>query len=122
MGQPDIRGWRTINNTASGSHSYLTSNYINNLRVLTVDKKVEETGQTMEIDSVVLHPRYNNHAYNDIAIVKLKPNNYQLWKVSSDMKIVNKGWDWQFQNETWVLPSVGSEGNIEHNITGQVLG
>ena len=38
------------------------------------------------------------------------------------MKIVNKGWDWQFQNETWVLPSVGSEGNIEHNTTGQVLG
>ena len=39
LSPPDVNGWRTINNTASGSHSYLTSNYINNLRVLTVDKK-----------------------------------------------------------------------------------
>ena len=39
LGKPDNMGWMTISNTELGTHSYLTSNYIGNLRSLTVDKK-----------------------------------------------------------------------------------
>ena len=35
---------------------------------------VEETGQFMAIEDVVLHPDYNGQAYHDIAVVKLRPN------------------------------------------------
>ena len=33
-----------------------------------------DIGQTLEIDDVVLHPNYEQKAYSDIAVLKLKPN------------------------------------------------
>ena len=37
---------------------------------------MEDTGQTLEIEDVVLHPDYDGvTAYNDIAVIKLKTSN-----------------------------------------------
>ena len=33
-----------------------------------------DIGQTLEIDDVILHPNYEQKAYSDIAVLKLKPN------------------------------------------------
>ena len=35
---------------------------------------VESDGISYEIDDVVLHPQYNHQAYNDVAVIKLKPS------------------------------------------------
>ena len=39
---------------------------------------MEENGQIAEIDDVVIHPDYEKEAYQDIAVVKLKPNKSKL--------------------------------------------
>ena len=46
----------------------------------------------------------------------------QLWKVTSDMKLKNKGGNWQFNETIWTMPTEGSEGNIENKDTEEVLG
>ena len=33
-----------------------------------------DIGQMLEIDDVILHPNYEQKAYSDIAVLKLKPN------------------------------------------------
>ena len=40
---------------------------------------VEDEGQILEIDDIVLHPKYKPlNAYYDVAVVKLKPNDGEL--------------------------------------------
>ena len=40
---------------------------------------VEEEGQILEIDDIVLHPKYKPlNAYYDVAVVRLKPNDGEL--------------------------------------------
>ena len=46
----------------------------------------------------------------------------QLWKFTSDMKLKNKGGNWQFNETIWTMPAEGSEGNIENKDTEEVLG
>ena len=87
-----------------------------------------EKGQVLEIEDFFIHPDYKaRNAYADIAVVKIKPSEAQLWKIQ-DKKLINKGGDWKFQtfrrniSRTWFIPKSGYEGNIEDEKSGHVLG
>ena len=42
--------------------------------MFTISVPVESDGISHEIEEVVLHPQYNHQAYNDVAVIKLKPS------------------------------------------------
>ena len=42
---------------------------------------MRQSGQTLEIEDVILHPKYERQAYQDIAVVKLKPNKSKSTKM-----------------------------------------
>jgi hypothetical protein len=46
----------------------------------------------------------------------------QLWSLTNDSKLKNKGGIWQFSNTQWTLPPQGSEGVIETKNSSEVLG
>ena len=46
----------------------------------------------------------------------------QLWKLTADSKLKNKGGIWQFSNTQWTLPPQGAEGVIETKDSSKVLG
>ena len=46
----------------------------------------------------------------------------QLWKLTNDSKLENKGGIWQFSNAQWTLPPQGTEGVIETKNSSKVLG
>lgn len=50
---------------------------------------VEDEGQIMEIDDIVLHPKYKPlNAYYDVAVVKLKPNDGELVPTEYPLKVL----------------------------------
>ena len=82
-----------------------------------------DESQTLDVEDVILHPMYDlSHAYQDIAVIKLKPNKNQLWKFTNESKLKNKGGIWQFSNTQWTLPPQGAEGVIETKNSSEVLG
>ena len=46
----------------------------------------------------------------------------QLWNLTNDSKLENKGGIWQFSNAQWTLPPQGTEGVIETKNSSKVLG
>ena len=46
----------------------------------------------------------------------------QLWKFNDDMKLMNKNSNWLYQENSWTITAEGSEGNIEDQSSGKVLG
>ena len=46
----------------------------------------------------------------------------QLWKLNNDMKLLNKNGNWKHQEKAWTLTAEESEGNIEDQSSGKVLG
>ena len=46
----------------------------------------------------------------------------QLWKLTIDSTLENKGGIWQFSNAQWTLPPQGTEGVIETKNSSKVLG
>ena len=46
----------------------------------------------------------------------------QLWKMNNNMKLINKNGLWMHQEKAWTLTAEGSEGNIEDQLSGKVLG
>ena len=46
----------------------------------------------------------------------------QLWKLTIDSTLENKGGIWQFSNAQWTLPTQGTEGVIETKNSSKVLG
>ena len=46
----------------------------------------------------------------------------QLWNLTNDSKLENKGGIWQFSNTQWTLPPQGTEGVIETKNSSKVLG
>jgi len=121
LSKPDGKGWRTIQNSESGL--YLTSKYFKPFAVLTVESKVIDYGRSYDIEDVVLHPKYQREAYQDVAVVKLKTNNAQFWKLSGT-KLINK--DLQLQNQeqsniNWEIPSPETDGYLKATGSGEVL-
>ena len=46
----------------------------------------------------------------------------QRWKFNDDMKLMNKNSNWLYQENSWTITAEGSEGNIEDQSSGKVLG
>ena len=46
----------------------------------------------------------------------------QLWKMNNNMKLLNQNGSWVHQEKAWTLTAEGSEGNIEDQFSGKVLG
>ena len=46
----------------------------------------------------------------------------QLWKLTDEMKLVNKNGSWSHQEKIWNMPAEGSCGHIEDQASGEVLG
>ena len=46
----------------------------------------------------------------------------QLWKLTNEMKLINKNGNWMHDNLAWTITAEGSEGNIEEQSSGKVLG
>ena len=46
----------------------------------------------------------------------------QLWKLTDEMKLINSNGNWLHQGNAWTITAEGSEGNIEDQTSGRVLG
>ena len=112
--------WGKIQHLKSGK--YLTTRYINSYTILTVEEEVvEEEGKLrLEIDEVVIHPDYAQQAYQDVAVIKLKAIDNQLWSYNkTSKKLYNKKFG--AADGEWSIPVQEAGGILENKSSGKVL-